>query len=425
MDLAGAFVPVLRRLASLLLAAACAGAVLAAEAARITAIRFEGNRVTEERVILREMAVRVGDTSSPDALARSRQAILDLGLFREVEIDERAAEGGVEIVVRVREKRYVLPIPRGDANSDDDVVYGAELRWSNLFGLDHTFKGYVERGDYPNDRRRRDEEVVKLTYDVPYLGDSDLGLRVGLQHVDQTTPGDLGEYDETFRRFELLVTRDLRTTRPRHGWIVGGGIFVEDQTAEGEFAPPDDGRSTALVGIADYRDLRFNVYSETGRRFNARVEAAADGVGSDFGYTRTSVSYFESRALGSTPHQNLHLLANVGFVSGGPRSRNNYSLGGASQLRGYGSDFVEGDRFYHFAVEYLRPLRWPWLRLLLLAEVGGADDDIRGRSDGSPYANIGIGVRLRFTAFVDIEVEAGLALPLIDGDGPRFFASGN
>jgi hypothetical protein len=25
--------------------------------------------------------------------------------------------------------------------------------------------------------------------------------------------------------------------------------------------------------------------------------------------------------------------------------------------------------------------------------------------------------------FVDIEIEAGIAMPLIDGDGPRFFAS--
>ena len=60
-----------------------------------------------------------------------------------------------------------------------------------------------------------------------------------------------------------------------------------------------------------------------------------------------------------------------------------------------------------------------------VAEAGGADDDFRGEADGSPYASLGLGVRVRLTWFVDIEIEAGFAVPLRDGDGVRFFAGAN
>ncbi len=44
-------------------------------------IRFEGNRVTSDRVMLREMVVAVGDPADPARIERSRQAIQDLTLF--------------------------------------------------------------------------------------------------------------------------------------------------------------------------------------------------------------------------------------------------------------------------------------------------------------------------------------------------------
>ena len=65
------------------------------------------------------------------------------------------------------------------------------------------------------------------------------------------------------------------------------------------------------------------------------------------------------------------------------------------------------------------------MRLLLVAEAGGADDDFRGEADGTPYASLGLGLRLRVTWFVNLELELGAAVPLRGGDGVRFFAGSN
>jgi outer membrane protein assembly factor BamA len=402
------------------------GVVIAAQFPSISEIRFEGNRVTRESTLRRELALAPGDAADPAAIEAGRQAILDLELFREVDArTEPETDGSVALVYRVREKRYVLPIPRVDTSSDRDVSYGAQLRWSNVLGLNHRLDALVERGEFPEEKRRREEASARLTYDAPYLVGDEFDLSLDLEYLQRVTPRAGREFDEDFARFETLVRDDRRAGRPRRGWILGGGVLWQDQRASGEFAPPSDGSATALVGTAAWRDQRFNVYSETGTRFDLRLETARDGFGSDYSYTRATLGYFDARALGDTPHQTLHCLASAGFVASGPESRNEFGLGGSGKLRGYESDFVQGNRFYYGALEYLRPLRWNWLRLFLTAEVGGADDDIERAADGRPYVSVGIGVRVRLTWFVNVEFEAGIAQPLIDGDGARFFAGGN
>lgn len=394
---------------------------------QIAALRFEGNRVTRESTLRRELPIAEGDPADPAAIEAGRQSVFDLGLFREVEArTEPRPDGRVDIVYRVREKRYLLPIPRVDASSDRDVSYGGQLRWSNVWGLNHRLDAVFEQGDFPEDQRRREERRARLSYEAPFLIADRYDLALDLEHLDRVTPRAGREFDETVRRVEVLIADDRRQGRPRAGWILGGGVLMQDQESFGDFAPPSDGRATAFVGIAAFRDERFHLHSETGRRFDLRVESAASALGSDYSYTRATTNFFDSTALGAIEdHHTLHWLASAGTVVAGPESRNEFGLGGSGSLRGYESDFVQGNRYYYGAVEYLRPIRWNWLRLFITAEVGGTDDDIDGTADGSPYASIGIGVRLRLPWFVNIEFEAGIAQPLIDGDGARFFAGGN
>lgn len=395
---------------------------------RVAAIRFVGNDTTREHVMLREMTLAPGDPADPAAIADSRQGILDLGLFRSVEIGTEPVDGGVALVVTVDEKWYILPIPRLDASSDGDYAYGAQLRWNNLFGRNHTLNAYAEQARFEEERDREDERELRATYVAPYAFGTRYDLRAALAYIDRgALDRDGRPFGETFRRAELIATRDLTRDRPRRGWILGAGLYYDDQDTDGEFAPPPDGESIALVGTARYDDLRFHVFSESGRRLNARTELASSGAFSDYSYTRTYANYFESRPIGTREHQTLHLLAGGGVVTGGPRSRNNFSLGGSGTLRGYESDFLEGDRYYYLAAEYLRPIRRDWLRLLVLAELGGAQRNVFGapNADGSPYGSIGLGVRIRFVRLVDVEIELGVAYPLRNGDGPRFFAGGN
>ena len=88
------------------------------------------------------------------------------------------------------------------------------------------------------------------------------------------------------------------------------------------------------------------------------------------------------------------------------------------------NEFGEGDAFWTVAAEYLRPVGWDWLRFLAVLEAGQVHRASFPERDPGLMLSIGLGFRVRFTWFVDAEVELGVAYPLRDGDGARGFAGG-
>ncbi|MBL8274255.1 MAG: hypothetical protein JNJ74_10605, partial [Xanthomonadales bacterium] len=172
---------------------------------RIESIRVDGNDTTREPVILREMDLAPGDEADAAAIERNRQSILDLGLFREVAIATEPGASGVVLVVTVREKRYLLAYPRLDYNSDEDFSYGAQLRWSNVGGRNHRLDAYFEKGDFPNDRDRSSNEEVRIAYRAPYIAGTRLKVGARIEHEEQRTLAESGDYDESFDRAELIL----------------------------------------------------------------------------------------------------------------------------------------------------------------------------------------------------------------------------
>jgi outer membrane protein assembly factor BamA len=391
----------------------------------IVGIEFHGNRVTRESVLLRELDLAPGDLADPERIEGGLQAIRDLGLFREVWAEQVEMANGVRLQVRMREKRYLLVLPRVDVDDELDYSYGVQLKRANLFGLNHSLDLLADTGRYDADRLRQREDRLRLTWDAPWLFGK-YGLNTSLEHSDRLAPVDEGDYREKIHRAQMLVTRDFRDNRPRSGWVGGLGVFHRSQRASGPDAPPDDGTANALVGWARYDDVRFHNYSETGRSLDVRLELAHEGWLSDYGYRRIDVTHIDRLAVGQREHQNINFIGSVAWMGGGPRRRDAFDLGGATQLRGYESDYIQGQRMAYGAVEYLRPVfGHNWWRLLAVAEVGATGGSVEGARSGGPYASVGLGTRVRLPWFVNIELEIGVAQPLRGGDGPRLFIRGN
>jgi outer membrane protein assembly factor BamA len=398
-------------------------AEMGAAAPTIREIAFEGNQKTQPKVMLREMVVKVGDPADPELVERSRQAVLDLGIFKRVELRQEPLEDGVRLVFIVRERFYVIPFPRLDANSEGQYAYGAQVRWSNLWGLNHNTRILWEQRDR-QEKGVGQEQTFAGTYVAPFVMDTRFSLGLGAaytaQPVERMDGG--GEFEEQFTSASFLLSRSLSSGPASQGWSVGGGLLWQDQQTSGALAEPAYGMATALVGSVGYRDLHYLVYSESGVSFGMRVETAVEGAGSDYDYNRMVAGWKKYMQIGETPHQTLHLFADGGALAGGPPDYDAFSLGGASLLRGYDREFVEGDAFYRLAVEYARPIYWRWLRGVVILEAGNAFQDPGDFSLDKVYTSLGLGLRIRLSNFVDFEVEIGWAFPL-NGGNARFFAS--
>ncbi|MDR3416099.1 MAG: POTRA domain-containing protein [Nevskia sp.] len=390
----------------------------------IRTIDFAGNDVTRPETMQRELLVHVGDPADPAAIERSRQAVQDLGLFKSVEVESRPVDGGVRLLFRVHEKWYILPVPRVQGNSNGEYGYGGQLRWNNLWGLNHTLNVQATKLKL-HDPDKTGQTNAQASYSLPFLDDTHYGVSGSLGYISQDSLNPQGQpYKETFENAQVVASYAFASEHPSKGWSVAGGLSWQRDSTSGPFAPPSPGEALGPVVYVTYDDLRYLIYSEEGQRFRAASQFSIDGLGSSYTASNYYFSYRRDWHVGDTPHQTVEFLGNTGVYLGGAPGHihNFYSLGGARALRGYSSSFAEGDSGYYFAGAYLRPVHWDWLRLLVIAEAGTVYPEF-GQTGGRPlYASIGVGLRLRINWLVNVEVEAGAAVPLVGGSGVRPFA---
>lgn len=390
----------------------------------IREIVFSGNDVTRPETMLREAVVHPGDPADPAAIERSRQAIQDLGLFRSVRARTVPVGDGVRLEFEVREKWRILPVPRIEGNDSGEYGYGGQVRWNNVWGLNHTLNFQAMRKTF-KDPDKTGETNAQLSYALPFFGGSRYGLSGSLGFTNRDALDPQGRaYRETFQNVQLTGSYALSDVHPTTGWSVGGGLNWQRDAPSGVYAPGPISNALGPVLSVTYNDLHYQIYSEEGERFRSSVLFAVDGVASTYTFWSNQTSYRRDWHLGSTPHQTLEFLTNGAVYGGGPggHAHDFYSLGGQRSLRGYSSAFVEGDTGYYLAGAWLRPVFVDWLRVLVIAEAGNAYPDISHVSGRVAYGSIGVGLRLRVNWLVNLELEGGVALPLGGKHGLRPFA---
>jgi outer membrane protein assembly factor BamA len=423
--------PSLRR-AALALALCLGGAAQAEEPQPvIREIVFRGNDVTQPVTMLREMSVHVGDPADPREVERSRQGVQDLGLFRSVVASLEPVEGGVRLVIKVKEKYYVLPLPRADASSDGGYAYGAQLNWYNVWGLNHTFRPYFERrqpSEGKNDPEKRGEQTrAQARYSAPFVYEKfGLDLAYGYFKTPYLTPL---EYEQTTTFYSANLTRKFTGGHGSQGWTGVGGLTLANEKHTGAQAPTDPlerarGQALALTVGAYYRDLHFNVYSDDGVAYGLDVQSATDQIASDYNVTSWGLSWYRYLPVqfGDAPHQNLNLQLDLRSRHDGRYGGDYFAIGGVETVRGFEPETKKGDAYYAASIEYLHPVFRNSIRALFVLDGANAFADANDMNLDKVYVSAGVGVRLRIQAFVALDLELGWAWPL-GGGPPRVFAS--
>lgn len=388
----------------------------------IREIIFLGNETTQPKTMLREISLRVGEPANAEQIERSRQAIQDLDLFKSVVAQQEPLADGVRIVFVVKEKWFLLPYPRLSANVDGQYSYGAQLEWNNLRGLNHSLEIEVSQSD-SNREGYGKKNSYSASYYAPFIADSKQNLLLSVGRSTTPRSNDLTDepYTETNFTSEALVTRTFSTTAASQGWTVGGGVFYQNQDRYGLGAAPPYGEATALVGTVEYRDLHLKIYSEEGSLFKLRTENAINGFVSDYGYSKFVAEYDRYIPIGRVPHQTLQLSTVIGGNFSGPDEVQKFALGGGSGLRAYPRYTYEGNSLYYVSAIYQRPIGWDWLRVMAGVEAGNVAPKANTVLFQDISADVLLGLRLRVSWFINLEFEAGWAIPLDGSSNGRFF----
>lgn len=102
----------------------------------VDVIEIEGNEVTREEIILREMHLGVGALASRSLLEADLLRVRDLNLFTRVEFLLTERDGKNVLIIRVTEKWYIFPLPYWNFKDNDpnELVYGFRYLQQNFRG---------------------------------------------------------------------------------------------------------------------------------------------------------------------------------------------------------------------------------------------------------------------------------------------------
>ena len=140
-------------------------------------ILIQGNRITKESIILRELVFGIGDTILKmellPAFQRSKENLLNLGLFNFVLFDATHLPGNyINVQVTVTERWYIWPVPileYAERNFSeflrkrewDKINYGVFLKWKNFRGRNELLTGKIRLGYV---------QEYSLSYNIPNIG---------------------------------------------------------------------------------------------------------------------------------------------------------------------------------------------------------------------------------------------------------------
>lgn len=395
-------------------------------AARIDEIRFVGNKTTQPQTMLQEMTIKAGDPVDRVQIERSRQAVMNLGIFKDVR-SEVVREGERHIVqMTVVEKRYLLPLPRLNRNADGDISYGAQIRWDNFSGLNQTVKFTFEETQ-PAETNASEKQNISAEFNYPRAWESLYGFNVNVEQNEQTveavTQGYPGVYyHQTGQLASVSVSRLLKPQGPTQGWSVNTGLAWSDTVYDNTAPIPQSVLSNTTDvnwgAGAGYADVRDYLYSRAGAEYGYNFRVSVPTFGADRFY-HTHAGYFRSyNLITERPHVSLDYQLQVSLSSG---LRDAYSLGSSGSLRGYKRDSIRGNAFVLANIEYQQPLfGYKTIRGVVFTDIGNAYPSNNEIDLFDVKSSVGIGLRYNVTAFVKVQLRIDYGYAITSGDSKTY-----
>jgi outer membrane protein assembly factor BamA len=383
----------------------------------IEEIRFVGNKRTRRETLLQEMVVGAGDPADPDRIELSRQAIMDLELFKSVETELQPGADGQILTIVVKEKRYFFVLPVLSRSGDGDVSYGAQARFDNLWGRNHRLKLEVKKKELSSDADVDEEKTAGLEYDYPRIagGPWELDTRLRTQEalLEENRDGIEGDYERDTTRIDVLASRWKRPVGPSRGWRYGGGLSYQDfkfDFIEGDPTLFFDTTELGLLGRLDYYDVRAYEFNRSGQSFRYTLDLFSESLGSKKNRRVHGVRYRRYELVTRRRHTNLNYQFRVGWTNESLFGDPTFSVTGSTRLRGYDRDSIEGNAFALLNLEFLSPIgRFNTFRGVAFVDIGDAFPEAHDFTLADLKVGAGLGLRWRIRAFVRVDLRLDVA----------------
>ena len=286
----------------------------------VTGIRLDGNRVTREHVIMRELETRAGQPFAIATLVADLQRLENLGLFAETRVTPEADGEGVRLTVRVREMPPILAFPSFIYTEENGFSYGGALSALNLTGRGISLSARAYFGGTT-------QRWAKLSH--PWITGN---------HVSFEFFGGKRDRADTLNGFEedsWEFAPKLGTWLGRHGRLQGSAtLFQMRSDVDGKTLNADNDDHFLRVGATIGYDTRDS-WRDPRHGWKNELEIVRSGGAGSFWTMNLDARRYQP--MGRRQHVLLSTLLTLqsGTVGQDVPGYFTYYLGGANTIRGY------------------------------------------------------------------------------------------
>ncbi|MFA5097383.1 MAG: BamA/TamA family outer membrane protein [Candidatus Margulisiibacteriota bacterium] len=381
----------------------------------VEAIAIDGNDVTREYVITRELRTKPGTVLNEKVLSKDLRRVFNLGFFSNVtpNFDAGSEADKVILILNVKESK-TNTINFGGGYGEREGWFGfVDLAAENLFG---TGQGAMLRG-----QAGQTQSTYQLRYTYPWLFPEKLGERVSFTVRRWLTEGKNVYLLETPEREGRYNGWDFSLSKPLNDeWNASVTVGTERVTPTGTATfEPYDQTTVALSAAFDTRDNWMNPTTGKYYVFAYKQGWKYASVQTDFGKASVDFNQFLKLAENHVLAGHLGGGLGVGDVPVGEI----YYVGGANTVRGYEPSQAKiGKRKVLLNIEYRLTFN-DMFQGVLFFDSGDAWND-GGFVPSNFISGKGFGIRLN-TPMGPIRLDYGIGDHRTFGEGVLHFSIGH
>ena len=368
----------------------------------IAEVRLDGNRVTREYVIRRELASTVGAPLRLSTIEADLQRLHNLYIFSSIHVEAAQSDDGVSLTIRVREIPYAVPYISYDVTDEDGWSFGPAVKSVNMMGHDVFVAGYALFGA---------TTTYLLDLTAPWITGNHISFELDLSLIERDN--ELDGFGET--AFEFSPRIGTYIGQAARASVVVSNLHIKSDRPGHTLSSTNRDRLVQL-GVALGYDTRDS-WGDPHRGWLNEIEVIKTGGAlpgeADYWTTHTDIRRF--RPIGDRTLVLAGLLSlQTGNVGSTLPEYMDYHLGGANSIRGYEVDglgkSLKGRNQLLLTTEYRGLLLSPkqyvifglpgdlGLAWALFADSGIAWNDASEFGFGRLQTGIGAGIRLLMPA---------------------------
>lgn len=325
----------------------------------VDSIEIQGNEITEEFIILRELTFSKGDTVNSGILEFNKERVFSLGLFNKVEVTKKDSVNDNIVLIFVKESWYIYPVPFLNIDNNDiaKANYGFILLWKNFRGRNETVKLLAGFGFDPKFAFSYYNPVIYEKYDLSFA------FSFSYLNVFNKSVSAERFYGKSFSfsHYSGMIGFGKRINQFNEIAASIGYEYIEQPS------PQLSSLTSSGTGIDRHPILRLTYYYDT----RDLKQFSTQGIFSSIGWTHKglnlnntnyniiTVDFREYRPLGYNFVGRWRFALRHVFGSALPFYDNSF-IGYRETIRGHLNDYREGNNLFKSSIEIIYPILSEW-----------------------------------------------------------------